>query len=451
MKRWSNIVIIFVLSFSVIFAGLGYSALTDELGITGELMFVIPEFDEVIIRSIDSVATTGSAEAYMSDAWQVFPTNLVSTQTFGAVNDSVTYKIIAINKSNTIKYAYSNIICDAAAEGYDNAYCGNGLSITVAAASGYNLDDGIAPGETFVFTATYRLTDAALVGQEIKTIINYQFGVHVESAGDAVINSAAEQFEKIINTPESLSALQELMEANSGNTTTGGYVGNVAGSASGDSAKINQLFTDENGNNTLTITTTDGTQTDVTCIIKSETVTVGGVSKDALVIYMTAEEISGSLFNPATLEVYALVYVPGYTQDWVPLGEMYVGTATSNNYEASWFGQHNSFNTDTWQTTAYTYTVDGATYSYSLQEGLSIDEVLSQSCTELAWSTFMTYKDMADAINLDNYVDGEVKNALIYAKQHADKLTEQGFVATTQAEAVVVISDLVKAIRPFQT
>ncbi len=450
MKRWQKIAIIFVLSFSVIFVGVGYAALTDEMNISGEIMFVLPESDEVIIRKIDSITTTGSAVADMSDAWQIWPTNLVSTQTFGAVGDTVTYTITAINQSNSIKYAYSGIICDTTVEGYDNSYYDNGLSITVSAASGYDLDDGIAPGGTFAFQATYTLTDASLVGQEIKTIINYQFGVHVESAGDAVINTAAEQFETIINTPTALSTLQTLMEANAGNTTTGGYVGNVAGSDSGDSATINQLFTDEDGNNMLTITTTDGTQTEVTCIIKSETVTVGGVEKNAMVIYMTANEISGNLFNPSTLDVYALVFVPGTTQDWVPLGEMYVGTATSNNYEASWFGEHNSFNTDTWQTTAYTYTVSGAAYSYSLQAGLSIDEVLSQSCTELAWSTFMTYKDMADAINLDNYADGEAKNALIYAKQHADKLTEQGFAATTQSEAVVVIADLAKAIKPFQ-
>ncbi len=450
MKLWAKIVIVSVLSFSVLTVGLGYAALTDELNVEGELLFVVPEFDEVIIQSIDSVSATGSATAAKDDAWQIWPTNLVSTQVFGAVGDTVTYTITAVNKSDTIKYAYSELVYDAAAEGYDNSYYGNKLSVTVTAAEGYDLNSGIEPGGTLVFHATYQITDASLAGQELKTLLNYSFGVHVESAGDAVINTAAEQFEIVINTPSFLTALQALMEANSGNTTTGGYVGNVAGSSAGDSEMINRLFTDENGNNMLTITTTDGTQTDVTCIIKSEQVTVGGQPKDAMVLYMTAEEITGSLFSPSTLTVYALVYVSGTMQDWVPLGEMYVGTARSNNYEGSFFGAHNSFNTDTWETSAYTYTASDASYSYFLEAGLSIDEVLSQECTELAWSTFITYKDTADAIDLNSYADGEAKDALILAKQHADKLMEQGMSVTTQAETVVVISELAKALEPFR-
>ncbi len=450
MKRGMTAVIVLLLSFCVVFVGVGYASLTDDFSLEGEIIMVLPDFDEVIIERINSVSATGSASATLKDAWQALPTNFVSTQTFGAVGDSVTYRITAVNKSQTIKYAYSEISCDASAEGYDNSYYGNGLSVTVTASEGYNIESGIEPGEAFSFDATYTITDASLAGREIKTILNYKFGVHVESAGDAVINTATEQFEEIINTPISLSSLQSLMEANSGNTTTGGYVGNVAGSDSGDSATINQLFTDENGNNMLKITTTDGSETEVTCIIKSQTVTIGGETKDAMVIYMTADEISGSLFNPSTIEVYALVYVPGTTKDWVPLGEMYLGTATSNNYEGSFFGAHNSFNTDTWETKAATYTLGGASYSYSLAAGLEISDVLSQSCTEMAWSTVEAYKSTADAINIDGYADGEAKDALIYARQHADKLIAQGFAATTQAEAVVVISELSNAIKPFQ-
>ncbi len=449
MKTWAKAVIVLILTFSVLIVGLGYASLTDEFVVQGEVIMVLPDFDEVIIESINSVSATGSAVALSSDAWQILPTNLVSKQYFGTLDDTVTYRITAVNKSDTIKYAYSELNCDAGAEGYDNSYYNNGLSVDVAAAEGYDFDSGIAPGEKLIFTATYKLTDESLLGREIKTILNYKFGVHVESAGDAVIDTASEQFETIINTSTLLSTLQTLMEGNSGNTDTGGYAGNVAGSDSGDSATINQLFTDEDGNNMLKITTTDGTETEVTCIIKSEKVAVDGQSKDAMVIYMTADEIKGSLFNPSSLQVYALVYVPGTTQDWVPLGEMYVGTATSNNYEGSFFGSHNSFDTDSWRTTAHSYTVSGASYVYSLEEGLIIDNVLSQSCSDLAWSSIEAYKSAADEINLDAYADSEAKDALVYAKQHAEKLLGQGFAATTQAEAVVVISELAKAIEPF--
>ncbi len=449
MRCRTKIIIVLMLLLSVCFAGVGYASLTDELSLEGELIVVVPEFDQVIIQSIDSVSATGSAAAALEQAWQVLPTNLVSTQRFSAVGETVTYTMTAVNQSDTIKYAFSQVTCDAAAQGYDNAYYDNGLSVTVTA-QGYDLSAGIEPGGTLVLTAAYTLTDASLVGQELKTMLNYKFGVHVESAGDAVINTSAQQFENIINAPEALSTLQNLMAGNAGNSQTGGYVGNVAGNDSEDSAIINELFTDGNGNNMLTLVTTDGTKTDVTCLIKSEQVTVGGLTKDAMVIYMTAEEITGSLFNPSDLTVYALVYVPGTTQEWVPLGEMYVGTAQSNNYEGSFFGTHNSFNTDTWETSAHTYTAGDASYSYSLQAGMSIDQVLSQGCTELAWAAFERYQSMAEAIDLDNYADGEAKDALLYARQHARKLTEQGMGGTTQAEAVVVISQLENAIKPFQ-
>ncbi len=389
MSKFLRICTCFALVLSTLFVWIGYAALTDELTIEGQLAFVLPDWNEVVITDV--------RDANGEKVLWIQPTTVDSTVNL-AVGESVTYTIKVKNYSDKIKYQYSGIVKDDSVA--YNALLDNGITVM----TDFPNDTDVEPGEEITFTATYTVTSAAYANIDIRTLLNYKFGVHVDSVGDLAVDNALKQYEKILNTPADYAALVEEMGNNS--SASGNYIGNVAGEdKSEDTSFVEKLF---DGNLTLN---ENGVNKYVTCLIKSENVN----GKPSMTLYLTPDEVKGS----GTVTVYAAVF---YQENgaWTSAGDLYKGTANKNNYDASLFGERNSFNTDTWCTSeqeykvcdSSSYTVGEDTYNvnaYSylieagrrnwvgVQEG-GIDDVMAEVARADAGSVLRQMCNVAEAI-----------------------------------------------------
>ncbi len=442
MKIRTKVLIGLLLSFSVVFTGVGYAALTDELTIEGQLAFVIPDWDEVVI--IDVKDANGQRVTWIP------PTTVDSTVNLGA-GESVTYTITVKNYSERIKYQYSEIVKDDTVA--NNALLGNGITVTTKFPNG----EAVEPGAEMTFTATYTVTSADHANTDIHTLLNYKFGVHVDSAGDLAVDNALKQYEKILNNTDQYNTLTKQMGNNT--AASGIYIGNVVGSTADDTDLIETLFGD---NLTVEI---DGTTKNVTCMIKQEKIN----GKTSMTLYLTPDTITGS----GSITVYAAVFFQE-NGDWKQAGDLYTGTANKNNYEGSLLGTRNSFNTDTWCTSqqeykvcdASSYTINGTTYnidaySYEIEEGTrnrwgivqsgSIDDVIEETARTDAWAVFGQMRDVASAV-LDSNIYSESSNAIVALKaikQEADAMYTAGQTNTTQAELTMLMKEFSHILRSF--
>ncbi len=228
------------------------------------------------------------------------------------------------------------------------------------------------PSKTYKTVAvSISYTSDSTANTEFSNTLNFKFTLDKDSIGGIIAQTVTEKFEEILNdNSETGNTYQELTDAmdnrgtgsfNAASSVT--YVGNVAGATSGDSQAILDIF----GEEALTMDLDgDGTPEPVTMMIKRENVdndvttgdfysysnwrgeeiTVNGVE---MTIYITAENFEGTRRGDS-VEVYAAVFTKNpNTGEWVQLVGLTKGTADANNYEGSYFGEVNSFNTDTWR------------------------------------------------------------------------------------------------------
>ncbi len=163
------------------------------------------------------------------------------------------------------------------------------------------------------------------------------------------------------------------------------YIGNVAGSSSSDTQKVNQLFGDK-----LSITV-DNVPVNVTLLIKREDVDGNTQTGDSysigsgsnaisaqgceMTLYMTTDPLTSS---GSRATVYAAVFTcdvtDGANGTWYMLGDMYTGTAPVLSYEGDNRGT-GSFHTDSWLSSKDTYSVI-TNYSYSVAANATIKDIV---------------------------------------------------------------------------
>ncbi len=209
------------------------------------------------------------------------------------------------------------------------------------------------------------VTDTSFTGELI-----FKFTIDKDSIGNIVAQTVTEKFEEVLNNEIEPDAYQTLTEAmdergtssyNAASSVT--YIGNVAGADTGDSQAITDMF----GEDAFAMDLDgDGNAEPITMMIKRENVdndvttgdyytyqnwrgediTVNGVE---MTIYITAEDFSNTNRGDSIV-VYAAVFTRySETDNWVQIVPLTKGTADANNYEGSFFGEANSFNTDTWR------------------------------------------------------------------------------------------------------
>ena len=383
MKMFKKIMIYTAFLFAFAFIGFGYAAFTDTLSIRGSATVTIPY--GLFITEVE-VATNGEVNATSQGVdFLTYTTTVDASARRTTATGKVTYKITVLNNTS-LTYAYRGLYYQSNLSGYNgNSIIGtanrNRISITTAFPDGQKVE----AGQTLTFTATYTLGNSLNRYTTYRTLINYQFGINVESETVAK-NVLIEKFANILNAPDTYNKLYDRIDDKfSGAEWTSNYIGNVTDSTSDDSATVNEIFA---GFLQMTI---DGVDTPITVLIKHENVdgrtdtgddytAVSGSSSFTgygceFTLYMTTSDLGNRNQNPP---VYAAVFTCNRNADgssgaWYLLGEAYSGTASIVGYEGG--ESTGSFDTGTWRSYATTYKVTD-NYSYSVAANLRIQDVV---------------------------------------------------------------------------
>ena len=165
--------LIVFLAFS--FIGTGYAAVSDDLNINGQVSVEPPNYDTIVITDISVVSGNIGSEGHA----RVIPTSIHTTLT-GSAGQTVTYRVSAHNYSETETYIYTG-------EFYSDDFKATGDKMTISASTDAEgkkpLTDNvsasvvngtpIAPGEDFVFYATYTL-DESVGGEEMLVMYSFE-------------------------------------------------------------------------------------------------------------------------------------------------------------------------------------------------------------------------------------------------------------------------------------
>ena len=169
-----KVALIMAFSFIFLFICVGYAALTDTLSITGTAIAEEPDYDDIVIKSVAVVSSTATAQ----DSARVLPTNVKSTIT-GSSGQKIVYKITAHNYSESVTYIFAGA---SSSNEFSSVSSKLTISPSTDSANAHPLTNDIsrthysgtpiAPGEEFVFYATYTLTGNISAGE---ILVNYNF------------------------------------------------------------------------------------------------------------------------------------------------------------------------------------------------------------------------------------------------------------------------------------
>lgn len=510
MTKWGKR--LFAIAFSFMFAliGVGYAQIVDTLIVNGTSEI---RMDGVVVTNV--VLWGGTGENVSQGHF--LPTN-VSSEIKGTAGQAVTYKITVKNFSEKYKYAYVGIECDKTAENNNiygdgtSNYTGKGLTITTKKLDGTAFASGepIEAGQELSFYATYTIGSGAPAS--IKTIMNYKFGVHVDSAGEMAAQRTLELFLKILNTQTSYEKLTEDIDNKySGYTGSGdpegwraNYIGNVSANtnvnnqsatAKADIATIKALFGEEG----LTLDTGNGA-VNVTIMIKREDIDGNPRTGDSykavkpannwwereytstgtgceMTLYMTADNLDNNKdAGEYEVEDHARIYVAVFTctndgstdangntkltSEWYQVGDIYEGHSDIVSYDGDGNGT-GSFVTDRWVSLSSTYKVTD-NYSYNIPDNATVKTLIQTKAnvrnagdTSSAWAELTSLNGKAlDVIDgkYGNFA-GEAMNKLKEAQAKAQTLIAQDTYnnggTITRSAAIPVIKELDAALKPF--
>ena len=381
MKIFRKIVICSAFLFVFLFISLGYAAFTDTLSIRGSATITVPYGLFITDVELDSASNaTSSSVDYLG-----YTTTVDASFKRTVSTGNVTYKITVFNNTE-LTYAYRNLYYQESLSGYNgNSIIGTANRSRISITTSFPDGNKVLKGESLVFYVTYTLGSSLNRNTTFKTLVNYQFGINVESetvAKDVLV----EKFSNILNSEETYTKLYDRIDDKfSGPEWTSNYIGNVTDSTSDDSATVNEIFA---GFLQMTI---DGVDTPITALIKHENVdgrtdtgddytAVSGSSSFSgygceFTIYMTTSDLSDRNERPP---VYAAVYTCDRREDgsmgpWYALGETYSGSAQIVGYEGG--ESTGSFDTGTWRSYEKTYNVT-ETYSYTIPANLTIYDIM---------------------------------------------------------------------------
>lgn len=272
-----------------------------------------------------------------------------------ANNSSAAVISVTFYNNTDVSYYYN--------EAQNISHSNNAITYSV---SGINQKDEV-PAKSFkTITVTYSYDGAVSSARELLSQIHFSFVIDKDSIGEVVAQTAVDRFKDILNNKvanDSYDTLENAMNSrgslfNKASAVT--YIGNVAGSSSGDSSVIEELFGEEFMHMDLD---GDGKTEPITIMIKRENLdgdlstgasyTYSSFGRDTTVdgvemtLYITADNLN-NVSNNQSVSVYAAVFTkPADSDGWVQITPLTTGTASANNYNG--YGSANSFNTDTWK------------------------------------------------------------------------------------------------------
>lgn len=387
MRIRTRVLICIALSLMVSFLSIGYSALTDTMSIRGKAEVEIPAGLFIIDISTASTSRVGSH----SESFPQYSSTVDSSFSKTSRNyaGSIKYEITVLNNTNH-EYAYRGLYYQSSAEGYSNSYISNTNSNSkIGVVTSFPNGTIVPPGETMVFEVTYTMGRNLNTNRAYRTLINYQFGINVDSELEAV-DAVHEKFLNILNTPSTYETLVDVLDNkfDGYNEWTSNYVGNVGNATSDDAMAVNTLFA---GQLQLVI---NGQVTPATVLIKHENLDWNNMTGDDY----TAVHSNGGRFEGKGCEMTlylttdplttaygrAPVYVTVFTCDrnddgsiagkWYKIGETYIGDANIVGYKGE-EGGTGSFVTDNWVAYDETYRVTN-NYSYYVSSGTTIKTLM---------------------------------------------------------------------------
>ena len=375
---------VLALSLMVSFLSIGYATVTDNLRISGKAEIQIPS--GLFITEIKQISSSGLD---VSDATYTEYSTTVKCSLSKRSNNqagSITYEITVLNNT-TYEYAYRDLYFQSSLSGYNNdlvqkTNANNKIGVVTSFPDGTK----IAPGKYMTFRVTYTVGSNRTLssGTTYQTLINYQFGINVDSELEAV-NAVHSKFLDILNTPSTYNTLVDVLDNkfDGRQEWTSNYVGNVGSATSDDAMAVNTLFA---GQLQLII---NGQTKPATVLIKHENLDNNRNTGDDYVAQNNGGEFRGygcemTLYlttdplNKANGR--APVYVSVFTCDrdangnisgkWYLIGETYIGNANIVGYNGE-SGGTGSFVTDNWVSDAGSYRVTD-NYSYNVTAGQTI-------------------------------------------------------------------------------
>lgn len=465
MKNFRNIILCVALFFAFSLICVGYAALTDTMTIFGKADITLPEGLFIV-----DVSVNGSSNMDRNDfTYLPYSTSVDNTLSRSRSTGSVTYKITVLNNTKRT-YAYRGLYYQPNLSGYNGnpkvseSNNRNYIGVTTNFPNG----NKVAPGETLVFYATYTIGSSLSSSTNWKCLLNFQFGINVESLEEAR-QAVLEKFLNILNSPTTYETLRDKIDDKfSGAEWTSNYIGNVTDSTSNDSTTVNNLFA---GQLQMTI---DGEENPITVLIKHENVDNNRNTGDdytavngnqsftgygcEFTLYMTTSALGDRNVAPP---VYAAVFTCDRNADgscgaWYMLGEPYYGTAQIVGYEGG--ASTGSFDTGTWRSYADTYS-PSENYMYNISANQTIQQVI-QAKDPAAISALEFMLTEAKKILDENIYAGTGMEALedtYFAYMNASKLFSIGADGkitvnpdATRAQIIPHLEDISHALKAFE-
>ena len=390
MRRSMKFVLCAVLSFMFVFSCFGFATLTDKLSVSGSAKAEPP--NAVFITDATVVSTNVSNESHEV----IMPTNLECSFS-GARNRAVTY-MITVKNNTPYKYAYSGIDYVTSTTYNGNSYIGNGVTVTTkdkqSDSSGtFNSSDTLEPGAVRTFYVTYTISRTQAANKNLNFLVNFKFGIHVDSAGDAAIDNALEKFTSILNDTSAGGGYEVLADKiddkyDGRNDWKANYIGNVGNAVDNDMMTVETLFAGQ-----LTMIVNGKTQK-AWVLIKHENLDNNEMTGDdytlnynqyglvthkgcEMTLYLTVDKLDKA---NGWAPVYATVFTcdrdaAGNTvSEWYKVGDSYYGQANIVGYRGE-SGGTGSFVTDNWKSHSSSYQVS-EDYSYNVGADITIKTLM---------------------------------------------------------------------------
>ncbi len=414
MTKRMKIILCAVLSFMLCFMAAGYAAVSDPFVLMGHANVEVPS--GLFIIDVQPKANTTSGLYTNTVSVPSYSTSLDCTLSKASDRTAgkVTYMITVLNNTK-LTYAYRGLYYQSALDRYDNNYVSTTNSNTkIGVVTSFPNGKTVDPGQTLTFEVTYTIgsnRNTFPARTEYRTLLNYQFGINVDSVESAreVVN---DKFLNILNTTSTYKTLVDVLDNkfDGSQEWTSNYIGNVGNATADDAVAVNTLFA---GQLQMII---DGAVQPATVIIKHENVdnnTMTGDDYEAvnqnnggvfrgygceMTMYLTTDSLS-------TANGWAPVYVSVFTCDrdadgnisggWYRIGDVYEGRAPIVGYNGE-AGRTGSFVTDNWVAEAATYQVTNS-YSYYVADGTTV-KTLTQAKDEAMIAEFQDLLTRAKAM-----------------------------------------------------
>ena len=238
LKRSYIIALAVIILVMTCFMSIGYAALSEELDIEGKAVVKIP--DGLFITQITTKSTSNTDKNTVSFAeYTTTVTSLVSRK--GNSAGKVVYEITVLNNTE-YEYAYRGLY-------YINTYGNNSYISTsngntkLGVVTEFPNGKIVGPKETLTFTVTYTIGRSVNANTNLDTMINYQFGINVDSI-DKAADIVHAKFLDILNTTTTYDKLVDVLDDKfDGNQEwTSNYVGNVGNAVDNDMLTVETLF-----------------------------------------------------------------------------------------------------------------------------------------------------------------------------------------------------------------